>query len=117
MLPSRAPAAGLACLAAFWLLGCRSAELAFLSRLWLAGRDTAAVSRNVGAFGGFGWLHWGCRGRVGLFFCVGCHGQSPGTARCRIQDIHHSDVACKASDILRQTLKFSLLSPASFPDM
>jgi hypothetical protein len=64
-LPSRARAAALARLAAFWLLGRRSAELAFCSDLahlrqfsesisqtvedgpWLAGRNTALVWRNV----------------------------------------------------------------------
>jgi hypothetical protein len=37
LLPSRAPAAGLACLAAFWLLGRRFDELAFFPDLGLPG--------------------------------------------------------------------------------
>ena len=37
LLPSRALAAGLACLAAFWLLGRRSAEVAFFPDLGLPG--------------------------------------------------------------------------------
>ena len=95
LLPSRALAAGLACSAAFWLLGRRSAKAAFLSRPWLAGRDTALVWHNVGAFGGFRRLHYGGDWRIGLFFGVRRHGQSPGTAKCRIQGIHPSAVAAR----------------------
>jgi hypothetical protein len=107
----------LACLAAFWLLGRRSDEVAFLSRPWLAGRDTAFVWRNVGAFSGFRRLHRGGRWVVGLFFGVRCHGQSPGTAKCRIHDIHHSDVAQRQATSCDKTIRISLISSESFPNL
>jgi hypothetical protein len=69
LLPSQAPAAGLAGLAAFWRLGRCSVELAFFRDLGLPG-NTAPVWRNVGAFGGFRRPDFGGRWRVGVLFGV-----------------------------------------------
>jgi hypothetical protein len=55
LLPSLAPAAGLACLAAFWLLGRRAAELAFFPDLGLPGatrRFRGVTWARLVAFGG-----------------------------------------------------------------
>jgi hypothetical protein len=104
-------------LAAFLAFGPPFGRAGLLSRPWLAGRDTALPWRNVGAFGGFRRLHCGGRWLVGLFFGVRCHIQSPGTAKCRIQDIHHSDAAPRQAIPCDKTLRISLISSKSFRTM
>jgi hypothetical protein len=82
-------------LAAFWLLGRRSAELAFFPDLGLPGaprRFRGVTLARLVAFGGCTVAAAGVLACASAFDVIS---QSPDTAKCRIQDIHPSDVAAR----------------------
>jgi hypothetical protein len=70
----------------------------------------------MGAFGGFRRLQHCGRWQIRLFFSVRCHGQSPGTAKCRIQDIGPSDAAEKQVSSARPSKQIPPTNPQNSVD-
>jgi hypothetical protein len=88
-----------------------------LSRLWLAGRNTALVWRNVGRIW---WLLAVAPWRPLACWLVLLRSMSWSISwygKCRIQDIHPSDVAAGQATLCDKTLTISLISSVSFPNM
>jgi hypothetical protein len=113
-LPSWVLAAGLPCLAAFWLLGRRSAEVAFFPDLGLPRGTRRLCGATLASWVAFGSCIMAAAGWLACSSAF-CHRQSPGTAKCRIQDIHPSDVARRQATSVDQSPQILVASTSIIP--
>jgi hypothetical protein len=107
----------LASLAAFWLLGRRSAELAFFTDLGLTGATRRVLGATWARLVAFGCCTVAAAGGLACSSAFDVIVNLLIRQNAGFRTFHPSDVAARQATLCDKTLRISLISSASFPNL